>query len=353
MKKIRVLVVDDSPAVCDILSRKLSSYPGITAEGLSGYPYTVRQRIRPGDFDVIVLDMDMPGTDGLRVLAYIMKYNPVPVIVMSSLVTPDNQTVVQALELGAVDAVHKPGGPFSVEESVGELCRKIREAAGVSVWRLSTASRRLYRFEGDTGTVPCMLQQNTVSDRLVVVGASTGGVMALEKLFGRFTTGFPPVLAVIRMPVYFTAPLAKRLDKMCEPRVKEAQNGEKIVSGTIYIAPGGSRMKVTASDGVRILSITCGTGLSGKRHPVDALFASAAETDGKKCTAVLLTGTGCDGARGMKAVRDSGGYTIAQDEESCIVYDMPAKAVALGAVCEVAPLDKIADAIAIRNCVIN
>ncbi|MCK9170886.1 MAG: response regulator [Treponema sp.] len=344
MKKIQVFIVDDSAAVRRILSRELSVSGGIEVVGTSGDPYAV---LKNSVFDVLLLDIEISRTNGLAFLEYLMKIAPVPVIIMSSFVTPDSYAAVRALELGAVDAAHKPGGPLSVEDIITELRRKIHDAAVVQVRKLCAVQERLNK---SVMTVRNMHPAVSCADHaLVVVGTSTGGVPVLESLLTRFTYGFPPVLVVICMPEHFTASLAKRLDQLCEFSVKEARNGAVILPRTIYIAQGGSRSVVAAEGAVRIIRITGRQKFSKKCRPVDILFRSAAEVQGKNCTAVLLTGSGCDGAQGMKAVRDAGGWTIAQNEESSIVYDMPGKAVALGAVCEVIPPDEIAEHISIRN----
>jgi two-component system, chemotaxis family, protein-glutamate methylesterase/glutaminase len=346
MKKIRVLIIDDSAIVRDILSRELSECPEIEVAGTAGDPYIARNKIEAGDIDVITLDIEMPRMDGLTFLRYLMKYRPMPVIIVSSVVSPDNQAAIEALELGAVDIVHKPGGPFSVEDVVGDLCGKIREAAALPLPRLLAASGRLAASGSrPAGIRRTALSQIATTDRLAVIGTSTGGTIALEELFTHFTAGFPPALAVIHMPERFTASFAQRLDRLCEFHVKEAGNGETVMPGTIYIAPGGYHMLVAASGADRIIRIKGGPKVCGQRPAVDVLFNSAAGTVGKNCIAALLTGMGHDGAAGLKAVRDAGGYTIAQDEASCIVFGMPKEAVALGAACEVTPLCNIAGSI--------
>jgi len=349
MKKIKVLIVDDSAIVRDILSRELSGCPEIEVAGTAGDPFVARNKIENEPIDVITLDIEMPRMDGLTFLRYLMKYKPLPVIVVSSLVSTNNPAAIQALELGAVDIVHKPGGPFSVGDIIDDLCHKIREAASCPMSRLSSASERLVTDTRNFSPVSHTLSHISTTNRLAVIGASTGGTIALEELFTHFTPDFPPALAVIHMPERFTASFAERLDSLCVLHVKEAENGETVMPGTIYIAPGGYHMLVTTSGASRIIRIKNGPKLFGQRPAVDVLFQSAAETIGKNCIASLLTGMGRDGAAGMKAIRDAGGYTIAQDEESCIVFGMPKEAIALGGACEVTPLDKIAGSILTHN----
>ncbi|MCI1209843.1 MAG: chemotaxis response regulator protein-glutamate methylesterase [Treponema sp.] len=343
MKKIRVLVIDDSAIVRDILSRQLSAYPEIEVTDSAGDPYIARNKIETTEFDVLTLDIEMPRMDGLTFLKYLMKYNPLPVIIVSSIASGNNQAAIEALELGAVDVVQKPGGPFSVEEVTEELAEKIVEASIVPRSRLLIASEKLKKRNKTIARKT--LSKIATTKRLVVVGASTGGTIALEELFTRFTPDFPPTLAVIHMPPRFTASFANRLDGLCIPHVKEAEDGELVMPGTIYIAPGGYHMLVGTSGTDRIIRIKNGPKLFGQRPAVDVLFNSAADNIGRNCTAAILTGMGRDGAAGMKAIRDAGGYTIAQDEESCIVFGMPKEAITLGGACEITPLSGIAASI--------
>ena len=343
MRKIKVLVIDDSAIVRDILARQLSAHQEIEVSDSAGDPYIARNKIEKEDFDVITLDIEMPRMDGLTFLKYLMKYKPLPVIVVSSIVSGSNQAAIEALELGAVDIVRKPGGPFSVEEVIEELAVKIIEAAAVPRSRLLAVSGKLRRQYGIG--IKKTLSQIITTNQLVVVGASTGGTVALEELFIRFTPDFPPTLVVIHMPERFTASFADRLNGLCQNHVKEAQDGELVMPATIYIAPGGYHMLIETSGANRIIRIKNGPRVFGQRPAVDVLFNSAATNIGKNCIAALLTGMGRDGAKGMKAIRDAGGYTIAEDEESCIVFGMPKEAIALGGACEITPLDKIAESI--------
>jgi two-component system, chemotaxis family, protein-glutamate methylesterase/glutaminase len=347
MKKIRVLIIDDSSVVCSMLSRELSVYRGISATGIPGNLYSAHDKIIEGGFDVFLLDMDMQKTNGLALLKSIMKLTFVRVIIMSSLVTPGNPAVVQALEAGAVDVAYKPGGSFHVEETVNELYRKILEASVVPVRKLCKAVRRLNEICRNRRAVEHVkIQNSTAGSRLVVIGTSTGGVLTLEELFTGFPAVFPPVLVVTHMSPSFTASFARRLDRLYDFHVKEAEDGEKPVQGTVYLSPGWSSIFVAGSADGTIIRIKNRYGFADEDcHIADMLFISAAETAGRNCTAVLLTGTGGDGAAGMKAVRDAGGWTIVQDRKSCIVYDMPGKAAALDAVCETVPLDEIAERI--------
>ncbi len=348
MKKIKVLIVDDSAIVRDILTRRLSEHPAIEVVGSAPDPFIARNKIESQEIDVITLDIEMPRMDGLTFLKYLMKYKPLPVIIVSSLTEGQNQAALEALERGAVDIVSKSGGPYSVEEISEELAEKIVEAASVSKTRLASASERLQSSIEVNNKKPftrSALSQISTTHKLLVVGASTGGTIAMEEIFTKFTPDFPPTLAVIHMPEHFTASFANRLDTLCQVHVKEAEDGELVMPATVYIAPGGYHMQVATSGANRIIRIKNGPRLHGQRPAVDILFDSAAEKIGKNCIAVLMTGMGRDGASGLKKIKDSGGYTIAQDEASCIVFGMPKEAIALGGHCEITPLTDIPKAI--------
>ncbi|MCK9170557.1 MAG: response regulator [Treponema sp.] len=347
MKKIRVLIMGDSSVVCSMLSRELSAYREISAEGISCNPYSARDKIKEDEIDVLLLDIDMRNMNGLALLKSITKLTLVPVIVMSSLITSGDQTVVQALELGAVDAACKPGGPFPVKETVGDLYRKIQGASAVSVWKFYKTAHRLNDFfRNKKNAEPVKLLNPAADNSFVVIGTSTGGVLALEELFSGFSSVFPPVFVVTHMPPGVTASLAGRLDRLYAFHVKEAQDGENPVKGTVYLSPGWSTMLVDRSDTGTVIRIKNRYAAGNNEcHTADMLFMSAAESAGKNCIAVLLTGTGVDGAAGMKAVHDAGGWTIVQDKRTCIVYDMPGTAVTLGVVSEILPINEIAERI--------
>lgn len=344
MKKIKVLIVDDSAIVRDILSKQLSQNPSIEVVSTASDPYIARDKIEKLEIDVITLDIEMPRMDGLTFLKYLMKYHPLPVIIVSSIASKQNQAALEALELGAIDVVSKPGGPFSVEEVGEELGKKIILAAAIPRSHILTASERVINLHGRAKGVKT-LSRIATTHQLLAIGASTGGTIALEELFTRFTPDFPPALTVIHMPAGFTASFAKRLDDLCQVHVKEAIDGEPVLPATVYIAPGGVHMIVEVSGSENRIRIKNGPKVHNQRPAVDILFESVAQNIGKNCIGVLLTGMGRDGAAGLKKIRDSGGYTIAQDEESCIVFGMPKEAIDLGAACEVTSLTAIASQI--------
>jgi two-component system, chemotaxis family, protein-glutamate methylesterase/glutaminase len=340
-KRVRVLVVDDSAIVRDILTKRLGSHPDIEVVGSAMDPYIARNKLETQEVDVITLDIEMPRMDGLTFLKYLMKSMPIPVIIVSSLTTGENAASLEALELGAVDIVPKPGGPFSVEEVIDQLIPKILATKGMDRNRLVRAAETL-KASGPAPKREKILSKIATTKSLVAVGASTGGTIALEQLFRGYSPDFPSTLAVIHMPERFTKSFANRLNDLCAVAVKEAEDREKVMPATIYIAPGNFHMQVESVGADRIIRIGTGPKVHSQRPAVDILFESAAENIGQNCMGILLTGMGKDGAKGLLRIKEAGGFTVAQDEESCIVFGMPKEAIALGAATEVLPLDKIA-----------
>jgi len=341
MGKIRVFIVDDSAIVREILSERLSRHPAIEVVGTAMDPYIARDKLDKVDVDVITLDIEMPRMDGLTFLRQLMKHYPKPVVVVSSLAKDGNAAALQALELGAVDVVPKPGGPVTVDEVVDLLTDRIIAASGADLSRLREASRRLKDLPRATGPKRYLSAIET-TNRLIAVGASTGGTVALETLFRGWEPDFPPTLAVIHMPEKFTASFASRLNDVCGVTVKEAEDGERILPGTVYLAPGGYHMILKTKGTERTLTIASGPKVCNQRPAVDPLFDSVAERVGRNCLGILLTGMGKDGAQGLLRIHEAGGHTIAQDEETSVVWGMPKAAIDLGAADRVMALDRIA-----------
>jgi two-component system chemotaxis response regulator CheB len=330
LDKIRVLVVDDSAIVRSLLTEHLSRHPRIEVVASAVDPYVARNKLETLDVDVITLDIEMPRMDGLTFLRLLMKHDPRPVIVVSSLTAEGNEAALKALELGAVDVVPKPGGPFSVQEVIDILVQKILAAPHADLGKLKSRSERLERSRplSPPGKVLAGL---ATTNKLVVVGASTGGTGALEEVFTGLPAATPPILTVIHMPERFTASFAHRLDGLCRVRVKEAEDGEKALAGTVYIAAGNYHLSVVTRGAERLLKVHMGPKVFSQRPAVDVLFRSAAEEVGRNCLGILLTGMGKDGAEGLLKIRQAGGRTVAQDEATSIVFGMPKEAIALGA----------------------
>ena len=344
MGKIRVLVVDDSAVVREILAEKLSAHPRIEVVATAVDPYAARAKIARNKIDVMTLDIEMPRMDGLVFLRHLMKYFPIPTIIVSSLADRQNEVSIAALELGAVDIVPKPGGPYSVEEIIDILTEKILAASEVDFAKVKEEAGK--NRKAAPRAKPTYLPRIATTNKIIAVGASTGGTSALEVLFKGFEPTFPPTAAVIHMPERFTTFFAERLDKLCAVSVKEARDGEKAAMGTVYIAPGNYHLRVRAEGSQYVLEVRQGPKKFGQRPAVDPLFESVAAHIGRNGIGVLLTGMGRDGAEGLLAINRAGGRTIAQDEATSIVFGMPKAAIDLKAADMVLPIERIAQTIA-------
>lgn len=340
LPKIRVLIVDDSAIVREILSQRLGRDGRIEVVGTAMDPYVARDKLEKLEVDVITLDIEMPRMDGLSFLRELMRQYPIPVVVLSSLTQGSNDAAMRALELGAVEVVPKPGGPFSVEEVIPLLIDKIIAATRVNMTRLREEAER--RSQKAPLKKPQMLSTIRTTQQIIAIGASTGGTIAMEKLFMDWEPSFPPTLAVIHMPERFTASFAGRLNDVCPVEVCEAKQGEHLRAGVIYIAPGNFHMLLRTQGTERRIKIASGPKVCNQRPAVDPLFDSVAQQAGRNCIALLLTGMGRDGAAGLLKIREAGGYTIAQDEKSSIVWGMPKEAIDLGAAEVVLGLDAMA-----------
>jgi len=339
VEPIRVFVIDDSAIVREILTNHLGQEGQIEVVGTAVDPLVARDKLAKVKADVIVLDIEMPRMDGLTFLRHLMRQHPMPVIVMSSVADRGNRAGIEALELGAVDIVTKPGGPFSVEDVLERLAEAVLTAARVDHHRFTSPSVAPAPAER-----PRTLTQIRTTNRLIAMGASTGGTQAYEAVFRRLPVDIPPILAVIHMPPGFTRSFADRLNDLCVPTVREARDGEPIVAGTIYIAPGDWHMAVRSSGAQRSIKLVQGPRVWNQRPAVDILFRSVAENLGRNAVGVLMTGMGRDGAAGLLQMKQAGAATVCQDEESCIVFGMPKEAILLGAADQVVSLDAIPEA---------
>jgi two-component system chemotaxis response regulator CheB len=322
--KIRVLVVDDSAIVRKILTEALSGQPDLEVVGTAPDPYIARDKILALQPDVLTLDIEMPRMDGLTFLKKLMHFRPMPVIVISSLTQASCQTAMQALTLGAVEVLAKPGGPYSVGELRLELASKIRAAAASRVRRL-TASDTPRTPPPRLAASPCM------PSTVIAIGASTGGTEAIAAVLPQLPPGMPGIVIVQHIPPGFSRAFATRLNQMCCLEVKEAEDGDELCPGHVLVAPGDLHLVLRKNgDGYRV-GVKTGPRVCYQRPSVDVMFSSVAESAGAHAVGVLLTGMGSDGAQGLLKMRQAGARTIAQDESSCVVFGMPKEAIRAGA----------------------
>jgi two-component system chemotaxis response regulator CheB len=340
---IRVLVVDDSAIVRQSIERQLSQTADIEVIGTAPDPYIARDKILQLCPDVVTLDIEMPRMDGITFLRKIMKYRPVPVVIVSSLAKKGSQVALDALSAGAVDVIAKAGEAYSLGDMTVELVEKIRAAAAVNMEKiLSQVSTAAQPKSANR------LSMTKTTNKVLVIGASTGGTQAIESIITQFPSNCPPTVIVQHMPAGFTKSFAERLNNLSAPEVKEAENGETIIPGRVLIAPGNFHTLVKRSGAQYFVEIKEGPLVDQHRPSVSVLFQTAAQFVGANAVAVMLTGMGSDGAKGMLKIKEAGGITIAQDEKSCVVYGMPRAAVECGAVQEVLPLSEIAAKIIIK-----
>jgi two-component system chemotaxis response regulator CheB len=340
---IRVLIVDDSAVVRRILTDELSKTGDIEVVGTAVDPYVAREKILKLKPDVITLDVEMPRMDGLSFLSKLMQHLPIPVVVVSSLTPRNSETAMQALALGAVEVLAKPGSSFAVPDIGHELVRAVRTAASARVVKRTAESAVPAR----TGAKPALpgVASMATTHKVLAIGASTGGTQAIEQLLTRLPVTTPGTAIVQHMPEHFTASFAKRLDSVCAMHVKEATDGDVIVPGVALIAPGGKHMIVQANGARYVARIKDGPKVHHQRPAVDVLFQSVSRQAGRNAVGVLLTGMGADGASGMVQMKEAGAWTIAQDEATCVVFGMPREAIAQGGASEVLPLPRIAPAV--------
>lgn len=346
-RQIRILIVDDSAIVRRILNEALSSEPDLDVVGTAPDPYVARDKILSLQPDVITLDIEMPRMDGLTFLRKLMRYRPMPVVVISSLAQHSCHAALEAMELGAVEVLAKPGGPYSVGELRDTLAAKIRAAAASRIHRAALAEASGDKNPASpqpassaVGSLP-----NAHPNSLIVIGASTGGTEAIAKLLRVLPKNAPAVLIVQHIPSGFSRAFANRMNDMCAIDVKEAEDGDVVRPSLALVAPGDFHMLLRKSAGQYFVNVKSGPRVCYQRPSVDVLFFSVADVAGPLVSAALLTGMGADGAQGLLKLRQAGAHTIAQDEASCVVFGMPREAIQLGAAKKVLPLDRIATAL--------
>lgn len=331
----RVLIVDDSALMRQLLTRIIDSDPMLKVIGTAGDPFAAREQIKALNPDVLTLDIEMPRMDGLTFLEKLMRGHPMPVVMISSLTDKGADITLRALTLGAVDYVPKPkldiaSGTIGQAE---EIIAKVKAAAGVKV-------RAVMAHETTAAVLPAGVHFSA-THKIVAIGASTGGTEALKDLLSPLPADFPGVVMVQHMPEAFTRPFAQRLDSLCRIRVQEARDGDRILPGHALLAPGGHQMEVVRRGMEYAVRVYRGERVNRHLPSVDVLFSSCARQMGKNAIGVLLTGMGADGAKGMLEMKEATAFTIAQDEATCVVFGMPREAILLGAVDQVLPLGRI------------
>ncbi|NUM52773.1 MAG: chemotaxis response regulator protein-glutamate methylesterase [Candidatus Hydrogenedentes bacterium] len=332
-KRIRVLVVDDSALVREILSRELARDPDIEVVGTAPDPYVARDKIVALAPDVITLDIEMPRMDGLTFLRKLMRHHPMPVIVVSSLTPKGGDLALEALDAGAVEVMCKPGASYTVGDMSVALVDKIKASARVIV------AKREGKAPG--AGVPQRLSMSRTTHKVIAIGASTGGTDALTTILTSLPPDAPGIVVVQHMPEHFTRSFANRLNELCAMEVKEAEDNDTVVPGRVLVAPGNYHMLLRRNGAVYCVNVKQGPLVSRHRPSVDVLFKSVAKYAGKNAVGVLLTGMGADGADGMLKMKEQGALTIAQDEATSIVFGMPKEAIARGAAHHVVALQNV------------
>ena len=341
--KIRVVVVDDSALVRGLLTEIIDRQSDMCCVGAAADPLLAREMIRNLSPDVITLDIEMPRMDGLDFLQRLMRLRPMPVVMVSTLTERGADVTLKALELGAVDFVSKPkiGVADGLRQLGDDITEKIRTAARARVHRLAAAPTAA---SGAAPSKPSPIAQlgRLSTEKIIFIGASTGGTEATREVLVNLPADCPAVMITQHMPPGFTKSYAARLNGLCRIRVAEAQDGERILPGHAYIAPGGFHLSVERSGANYVARVVDGAPVNRHKPSVEVLFDSAARLVGRNALAVMLTGMGADGAKAMKTMRDAGSFNLVQDEASCVVFGMPREAIAHGAAHEVLPLSKIA-----------
>lgn len=343
--EIKILIVDDSAVVRQVLTDLLNGAAGLKVIGAAPDPIFAMKRMEMEWPDVIVLDIEMPRMDGVTFLKKLMVERPTPVVICSTLTEKGAEITMQAMSSGAVDIITKPkvNLRYFLQESKTAIIDIIKAAAGSrprSIKPPAAAPGRVAAADNLFNTAPLKPMMQT-TDRVIVIGTSTGGTQALEYLFTQLPRTAPPIVVVQHMPEHFTAAFAKRLDGICQVTVKEAAQHDRALPGVVLIAPGGKHMLLQRSGAQYQVEVRDGPLVSRHRPSVDVLFRSSAQSAGANAVGIILTGMGDDGAHGMKEMHDAGALTIAQDEASCVVYGMPKEAVKLGAVDGILPLSAI------------
>ncbi|OFZ65870.1 MAG: chemotaxis response regulator protein-glutamate methylesterase [Betaproteobacteria bacterium RBG_16_56_24] len=341
-RKIRVLVIDDSALIRGVMKEIIDREKDMECVGAVPDPLVAREMIKSLNPDMLTLDVEMPRMDGLDFLERLMRLRPMPVLMVSTLTERGSDITFRALELGAVDFIAKPKMDIArgMEEYAAEITDKIRVVAQAHVKKKSGTPVIQEKFSADA-ILPSVAGRFSSTEKLIVIGASTGGTEALKEVLTRLPADSSGVLVAQHMPEHFTKSFADRLNSLCRISVKEAEHNERILPGHAYIAPGHSHLLLDRSGANYIVKLDQGPPVNRHRPSVDVLFRSAANVAGANAIGIILTGMGKDGVQGLMEMKQAGSYTIAQDEASCVVFGMPKEAIAAGAVSEVLPLKNI------------
>ena len=351
-KKIRVIVVDDSALVRSLLAEIINRQHDMECIGTANDPLVAREMIRELDPDVITLDVEMPRMDGIDFLGRLMRLRPMPVVMISTLTERGAEVTMRALELGAVDFVAKPrvGLANGLNELATQIVDKIRVAAVAHVRRISAVPAGSAATAGAAAGAPAAASSTSLlgrlsTEKIIAIGASTGGTEAIREVLVRLPADSPAIVITQHMPPGFTTSFAARLNSLCQITVKEAVNGERILPGHAYIAPGGLQFRIARSGANYVAVVEDAPPVNRHKPSVEVLFKSVAAVAGRNAYGIMLTGMGADGAAAMREMKDAGSYNYVQDEASCIVFGMPREAIAHGAADEVLPLTQIAGAL--------
>lgn len=335
---IKVLIIDDSAMIRKVFEQELSKDPEIEVVGTAPDPIVGRDKIVYLKPDVITLDIEMPRMDGLTFLGKLMTHYPLPVIVVSSLAKKGGDVALKAMELGAVEVISKPGTAYSVGDMCEQLIEKVKAASRVRVSKRIEVNPISSR-EQNAAMIASIGVKTT--NKIIAIGASTGGTDALREVITRLPSNSPPVVVVQHMPANFTKAFADRLNELSQVQVKEATDGEYLATGKVLIAPGNQHMEIRRSGINYYVTLFDGPMVFHQRPAVEILFNSVAKYAGQNAVGAILTGMGKDGAQGLLAMRQAGANTIAQDEKSCIVFGMPKEAIDIGAAQVIKPLNQI------------
>jgi two-component system, chemotaxis family, protein-glutamate methylesterase/glutaminase len=347
VNKTRVLVVDDSALVRKLLLEIINSQSDMVCIGTANDPLVAREMIREMDPDVLTLDVEMPKMDGIEFLSRLMRLRPMPVVMISTLTERGAEVTMRALELGAVDFVAKPrmGLTDGIKDLSEQIVDKIRVAAVAKVTRAALAGAAVNSSKSSLPVAAASSLGRISTEKIICIGASTGGTEAIREVLTRMPADSPAIVITQHMPPGFTTSFAARLDTLCQIHVKEAVQGERILPGHAYIAPGGKQFRLSRSGANYVAVVEDGEPVNRHRPSVEVLFKSAAAIAGRNAFGIMLTGMGNDGAQAMREMKDAGSYNFVQDEASCIVFGMPREAILHGAADEVLPLTGIAPAL--------